>query len=360
MELWDLYDRHRNPLHRTIERGQPMPEGAYNLAVLVVIVNSKGQVLLTRRAKEKAGAPGWWENTGGAARAGETSRQAMARELFEETGIRAQEQDFTLLLQEDCRVHCHFDIYALTWEGAAEDVRFQPGETDAARWESIETWERLAGTDGTLCPAWREEYKEELYRRLERYRQGWREFPPMGVATPELWDLYDRDRNLLGRTVERGAPLPEGTYHLTVQIALLDPNGQVLLTRRAPGKAKYPGCWEIPGGCAKAGEGSPAAACRELLEETGIPAQPEEMTLLTRQLLPAAHLDVYAVTKDVPLSQLSLQPGETDAVQYLPLEEWLAKVGTGNYLSPSWHPELDGPLFPKLRQYRAGKRNFTT
>ena len=95
-------------------------------------------------------------------------------------------------------------------------------------------------------------------------------------------------------------------------------------------------------------------------EETGIPAQPEELTLLSCLLLPTAHLDVYAVTKNVPLSRLTLQPGETDAAQYLPLEEWLAKVGSGNYLSPSWFPALDAPHLPKLRQYLAGKRDFTT
>ena len=209
----------------------------------------------------------------------------------------------------------------------------------------------MAGTQGTLCPARRPAYRQELFRRLERYCQGWREFPPMEGPAPELWDLYDKDRNPLGRTIQRGAPLPPDTYHLAVQIVPLDAGGQVLLTRRADSKPKYPGFWEVPGGCAKAGEDSPTAACRELLEETGIPA---------RLLLPTAHLDVYAVTKNVPLSRLTLQPGETGAAQYLPLEEWLAKVGSGNYLSPSWFPALDAPHLPKLRQYLAGKRDFTT
>ena len=28
MELWDLYDKDRTPLHRTHPRGTPLPEGA--------------------------------------------------------------------------------------------------------------------------------------------------------------------------------------------------------------------------------------------------------------------------------------------------------------------------------------------
>ena len=176
MELWDLYDEHRRPLGRTHPRGVPVPEGTYHLAVVVVIVNSRGEVLLTRRAPAKAACPGWWENTGGAVQAGETPLQAVCRELREETGLTAAPEEFTLLLREDCRMDCHFDIFALTRDAAVEDIRFQPEETDAARWEDRRVWEAIAGTGTTLCPAWREEYKQELYRRLEEYLQGRREF----------------------------------------------------------------------------------------------------------------------------------------------------------------------------------------
>ena len=68
----------------------------YGLVVCVWVYDGAGHVLLTRRAKEKSFA-GTWENSGGAAQAGETSRQAVARELFEETGIRAEEGEFELL-----------------------------------------------------------------------------------------------------------------------------------------------------------------------------------------------------------------------------------------------------------------------
>lgn len=176
MELWDLYDAHRVPLHRTHPRGEPVPEGTYHLAVIVVILNPRGEVLLTRRAKEKAVCPGWWENTGGAALAGETSLQAILRELREETGLAPDPQELTLLLREDRRTDAHFDIYALTWEGEPEDIRFQAGETDAARWMPLAEWEAVAGTEGTLCPARKEEYKQELYRRIALYLQGQREF----------------------------------------------------------------------------------------------------------------------------------------------------------------------------------------
>ena len=176
MELWDLYDEHRAPLGRTHQRGLPLAPGEYHLAVIVVIVNSRGEVLLTRRSPEKAVCPGWWENTGGAVQAGETSRQAILREREAETGLAPRPEELTLLLQEDCRDGTHFDIYALTWEGEPEDIRLQAGETDAARWMPLAEWEQAAGMEDTLCPAQREPYKQELYRRIALYVRGRREF----------------------------------------------------------------------------------------------------------------------------------------------------------------------------------------
>ena len=175
-ELWDLYDIDRRPLNRTIQRGEALPEGTYHLAVGIAVFNTKGDILLTQRAQEKSQYPGCWEIPGGCAQAGETSLEAITRELREETGLTTQPEEFTLLLREDCRTDAHFDIYALTWEGEPEDIRLQAGETDAARWMPLAEWEQAAGMEGTLCPAQREPYKQELYRRVDLYLQGRREF----------------------------------------------------------------------------------------------------------------------------------------------------------------------------------------
>ena len=116
---------------------------------------------------------------------------------------------------------------------------------------------------------------------------------------PELWDLYDIDRRPLNRTIQRGEALPEGTYHLAVGIAVFNTKGDILLTQRAQVKSRYPGCWEIPGGCAQAGETSLEAACRELREETGL----EPGVRVTQDLLTAGE---YALLKSGEFSWASL------------------------------------------------------
>lgn len=134
MEWNDIYDAQRNLTGRVHQRGKPWKKGEYGLVVCVWVYNGAGRVLLTRRAPEKS-YPGTWENSGGAALAGETSRQAVARELFEETGIRAPEEDFEYLGSGKDR-SVHYDYYCLRREIPLEQVILQKGETDDVQWAS--------------------------------------------------------------------------------------------------------------------------------------------------------------------------------------------------------------------------------
>ncbi len=61
-------------------------------------------------------------------------------------------------------------------------------------------------------------------------------------------------------------PLP---VVLVVAVALVDPDGRVLLAERPAGKPMA-GLWEFPGGKVRAGETPEAALIRELKEELGI------------------------------------------------------------------------------------------
>ncbi len=135
MEYNDIYDENRRPTGRTHRRGSSWKPGEYGLVVCVWVYDGKGKVLLTRRAKGKSFA-GTWENSGGAAKAGETSLQAIVRELFEETGIRAEESEFRLLSQGK-EGHAIYDFYALHREVKLEDIVLLPGETDDVRWATF-------------------------------------------------------------------------------------------------------------------------------------------------------------------------------------------------------------------------------
>ncbi len=115
----------------------------------------------------------------------------------------------------------------------------------------------------------------------------------------ELWDIYDSDGALTGRTHPRGQPLAPGDYHLAVTVTVVDSRGRVLLTRRSREKTLCPGVWECPGGGVLAGETSREGAARELLEETGIAAAPEELVYLARRKGPDWYMDDYGLRRDL-------------------------------------------------------------
>lgn len=132
MELNDIYDKDRNSTGRVHVRNTKWAPGEYGLVVCVWVYDGKGNLLMTRRAPQKSFAH-TWENSGGAARAGETSLQAIKRELFEETGIRAEERDFEFL-STTRDTHFFYDHYCLKAEVSLDEIVLQPGETDAVKW----------------------------------------------------------------------------------------------------------------------------------------------------------------------------------------------------------------------------------
>ena len=136
----------------------------------------------------------------------------------------------------------------------------------------------------------------------------------------EFNDIYDENRRLTGRLHRRGSRWQKGEYGLVVCVWVYDGNGKVLLTRRAPGKT-YAGTWENSGGAAKAGETSLEAIVRELYEETGIRADPEEFELLETCQDSIAFYDHYCLHRATPLSDIVLLPGETDDAQWATFEQ---------------------------------------
>ena len=158
MEFNDVYDSQRNLTGKVHRRGSHWQPGEYGLVVCVWVYDGRGHLLLTRRAKGKSFA-GTWENSGGAAKAGEDSRQAIVRELYEETGIRAEAEEFEYL--STTRDRCMFyDHYCLRRNTPARDVVLLPGETDAVQWASFDKIRQMI-EKGQICAVIGQQFLQE-------------------------------------------------------------------------------------------------------------------------------------------------------------------------------------------------------
>ena len=137
MELWDIYDKDKKPTGRTMKRNDwCLKEGEYHLSVLGVIQRPDGKYLITKRAADKAWAAGWWEVSGGAAIAGETSEDAVKREILEETGLDVTNAEggflFSYHRENPGEGDNYFvDVYKYHMDFTEEDIKLQTEETNA-------------------------------------------------------------------------------------------------------------------------------------------------------------------------------------------------------------------------------------
>ena len=134
MEYWDLYDSERKPLGRTHLRGDKFEEGEYYVCCEVWVINSEGKFLTTKRHPDlKAG--NQWEFIGGGTHAGEGTITSAVRELFEETGISATEEELKLMTTYANKNYFQ-DIYILKRDIDIKDIVLQPEETVDVKWSS--------------------------------------------------------------------------------------------------------------------------------------------------------------------------------------------------------------------------------
>ncbi len=85
----------------------------------------------------------------------------------------------------------------------------------------------------------------------------------------EKWDLYDKNRNVIGEHI-RGKELPENGYHLVIHVWIKNQKGQFLISQRSATRKQSPLIWECCGGSVLQGETSLQGALREVKEEVGV------------------------------------------------------------------------------------------
>lgn len=113
----------------------------------------------------------------------------------------------------------------------------------------------------------------------------------------EYWSLYDEKMNICVRKHRSTEPIPEGLYHLSVEVWPFD-GQRFFLTQRSYKKNRYPGFWECTGGSALAGESFIEAAIREVHEELGIVTNEKAYKLLKTDVKDKHIVSVYLLKID--------------------------------------------------------------
>lgn len=144
MEMFDIYTENREKTGRTIERGNKFAKGDYRFVVHACILNNKGEMLIQQRQPFKSSWANMWDLTAaGSVIAGETSKQAVQRELFEELGIEIDFSDIRPQLTMNFEEGFD-DIYIIKCDDInINTLKLQYEEVQCVKWASMKEIEEM-------------------------------------------------------------------------------------------------------------------------------------------------------------------------------------------------------------------------
>ena len=159
----------------------------------------------------------------------------------------------------------------------------------------------------------------------------------------ELFDVIDSEGNPTGQIVSRETAHEEGIPHRTAHIWIIrekEGRVQILLQKRSQNKDSFPGKFDTSSaGHIQAGDEPLESALRELKEELGISAVPEQLHFagtfpisFAKEFHGKMFRDeeiafVYIFKEPVNTDALILQTEEVEAVQWFDLEEVYEQYG---------------------------------
>ena len=171
MEIRDLYDKDRKPTGETIFKNQEIPKGKYILVMMVVIENSKGELLLQKRSKQKGGKYGF---TGGHAKTGEDSIQGIISETREEIGLELKPEEIELLKTERVDEYDVFhDVFYVKKDIDKSSLTLQEEKVEDANWYNKDQINEIIQNDMFF-----ENHIDEYYEIMKILKER------------EKWELY--------------------------------------------------------------------------------------------------------------------------------------------------------------------------
>lgn len=178
----------------------------------------------------------------------------------------------------------------------------------------------------------------------------------------EILDIYDKNRNKTGKTVERkeGNLIEKNEYIIAVQCWIINSKGKILLTQRRLDK-KYGGMWEPTSGLIKSGENSMEGIKRELSEEIGLNISEKELKLFQTIVDESKDIniikDIYVVNKDVQITDICFKDGEVIDCKYVTINELKEMIEIGK--SFKWFKSFINDYY-KVSGYKYLKVMFGT
>lgn len=163
MEYIDIFDENNNPIGEVKEKTQAHEDGNFHRTAHIWIMNDKKEILLQKRSATKKSHPNCWDISGaGHIRAGESVIDGAIRELKEELGVEAKEEDLqyisTIKSTKNPKNMEFGYVYLLRCNKKIEDYILEDNEVSEVKYVYYEELEKMVEkrVEGLLI---HEEYK---------------------------------------------------------------------------------------------------------------------------------------------------------------------------------------------------------
>ena len=147
----------------------------------------------------------------------------------------------------------------------------------------------------------------------------------------ELRDLYDENKILTSETIEKGKPIPQGRYYLTVVAWIQNSKGEFLLQLTSPTKHHK---WSTTGGHPTTGETSLDGIVTEIKEELGIAVDSNKLKLFKTIKTEDDFVDLYYLKLNINLKDILIQEDEVEEVKWASIEEIQEMIANNKFLPP--------------------------
>ncbi len=312
------------------------------LSTLCYIEKDDQYLMLHRVVKKNDVNKDKWIGVGGHFEEGESPEECVLREVKEETGYTLTSYRYRGLVTfvfADIEMEYMSLFTADGFEG--EPI---PCNEGVLEWVDIEkVWKLNLWEGDKIFFRLLDEGVPFFSLKLVYNVNGKLEYAALNGKQMEMFDVIDEDGNPTGLIKERGVVHREGALHATPHIWIARPNEKsgydILLQKRSAEKDSHPGCYDISSaGHIAAGDTPLDSALRELEEELGIKARPEELVefgvqyknyvgeFYGKRFCDNQRSILYLYKEPIDTDKIRLQESEIESVIWMDYKEALQAI----------------------------------